>query len=374
MKKHHKLLLLPLLLCCASLSAAPLSEKVADSFILHYPSARAIHWGTDMNSFCWQAGYNMLAMEHLWKWTGNDKYFNYIKAFAEDRVKDNGDVPDFSPGALDNFLPGFCLLLMYEKTGEQKYLKAADHVRDGFRDYPRAQNGMFLHFRSSKEVWVDGVFMGQMFLTRYAAVSGHKEDFDEVAKQIRGIFSLCGREDGLLYHAWGPRNGHTSEVWSEGLGWVAMLLAEVFDYLPKDHEAYNDIKGYAIKMCEGLKSCQDPATGMWCQVVDKPLAPGNWNETSGTGMFIYLLKRCLDRGWLSADYKDVILKAYGGLRTKAIENSDGGYNLIDCSSIGIQKDYDAYIAMPKEISTFAAFSSFILGAGIVEHDKDFFRP
>ena len=39
------------------LFAAPLSEKVADSFIIRYPSARQIHWGSDRNSFTWQTGY-----------------------------------------------------------------------------------------------------------------------------------------------------------------------------------------------------------------------------------------------------------------------------------------------------------------------------
>ena len=373
MKKLRLLAVLSALSIGTGLFAAPLSEKVADSFIIRYPSARQIHWGSDRNSFTWQTGYVMFAMEHLWNMSGNEKYFDYIRTFAEDRVQKNGDVPDFSKGALDNFIPGYALLLMYEKTGDKKYLKAVEHIRDGFRDYPRAENGMFHHNRGTNEVWVDGVFMGQMFLSRYAAVTGHREDFEEVVRQIRGIFSLCGREDGLLYHAWGPRRGHTEEVWSEGLGWVAVLLADVFDYLPEDFEGYDEIKGYAVRMCEGLKGCQDPSTGMWCQVVDKPLAPGNWNETSGTGMFIYLMKRCLDRGWLPAEYKDVIIKAYGGIRTKARVNADGGYNLLDCSSIGVQRDYEAYISQPREISTFAAFASFILGTGIVEHDKDFFR-
>lgn len=36
----------------------------------------------------------------------------------------------------------------------------------------------------------------------------------------------------------------------------------------------------------GAKGCQDQKTGMWCQVVDKSTEPGNWNETSGTGMYI----------------------------------------------------------------------------------------
>jgi hypothetical protein len=42
-------------------------------------------------------------------------------------------------------------------------------------------------------------------------------------------------------------------------------------------------------------------------------------------------------------------------------NSKGLYDLYDCSSIGIQNSYSDYIRQPKEINTFAAISSFILG-------------
>jgi unsaturated rhamnogalacturonyl hydrolase len=32
-----------------------------------------------------------------------------------------------------------------------------------------------------------------------------------------------------------PTTGLSPEVWSEGLGWYAVLIADVFDYLPADH-------------------------------------------------------------------------------------------------------------------------------------------
>ena len=60
-------------------------------------------------------------------------------------------------------------------------------------------------------------------------------------------------------------------------------------------------------------------------------------------------------------------KAYDGILKKAIVNADGYINLTDCSSIGLQRDYEHYISQPHEISTFAAYASFILGTGIMEH-------
>jgi rhamnogalacturonyl hydrolase YesR len=116
-----------------------------------------------------------------------------------------------------------------------------------------------------------------------------------------------------------------------------------------------------------LKDVQDPKTGMWCQVVDKPQLPDNWNETSGTGMFLYLLKKSIDKGYIrSKEYSPVVKKAYEGIIKKTRTNEKGFIDLIDCSSIGIQNSYQEYVSQPKEVSTFAAFGSFMIGACIIE--------
>ena len=85
-------------------------------------------------------------------------------------------------------------------------------------------------------------------------------------------------------------------------------------------------------------------------------------------MFIYLLKKSVDNGYISkSEYEPIVLSAYKSLITKARMNEKGFVDLIDCSSIGIQKDYKAYIYQSKEISPFAAFGSFILGTSIIEN-------
>jgi len=121
------------------------------------------------------------------------------------------------------------------------------------------------------------------------------------------------------------------------------------------------------KICLGLKNAQDPKTGMWCQVVDKCDVPGNWDETSGTGMFIYLLQKSIDKGYISkSKYNSVVRKAYIGIIKKAVVNKEGLADLIECSSIGIQNSYADYITQKKDVNTFASFGSFIIGTSIVE--------
>ncbi len=358
------------------------SELTAQSFIQRTPDPDSISMIWDKNHFSWQAGYVMYAMEKIWKSTGDSIYFNYIRRYVDQQVSEEGEVPAFKPDALDHFLPGYAILFMYEQTRLEKYRIAAKTIRDGFDSYPRNSDGLFWHGTWAKnQSWIDGVYMGQIFLARYGTLIGDGAyAFDEVVRQMTLIEEHCGKENGLILHGWDESReaswadrttGLASEVWSEGLGWYAVLIADVFDYLPKEHPGYQKIVEIHQRLCAGLKNTQDPGTGMWCQVVDKCGEAGNWNETSGTGMFIYLLKKSIDKGYISAEeYMPVVRKAYNGMVKKAVYNKDGFIDLLDCSSIGILDNYDAYINSPKEISPYSAFGSFIISTNIIENQAE----
>jgi rhamnogalacturonyl hydrolase YesR len=358
------------------------SDRVARDFIRRYPDPDTIHWIGQTNHFSWQAGYMMFAMEKMWYATGDSVYFKYIRRYVDQQVDEIGNVPDFIPDALDNFLPGYAILFLYEQTGMEKYKIAAGHIREGFNAYPRAGNGMFWHSSqawSREQVWVDGVFMGQIFLARYGKSIGDSAyAFDEVVFQMTEIARLCQKDNGLLLHGWNESKtaswadkstGLAPEVWSEGLGWYAVLIADVFDFLPENHPGRDPLMNILQDLSAGLKKTQDHETGMWCQVVDKCGDPGNWNETSGTGMFMYLLQKSINKGYIPGrEYQQVVDKAYRGIIHKVLQNEEGFLDLIDCSSIGIQDSYAAYISQPREVSPFAAFGSFIIGTSIVEYE------
>jgi len=370
-------LLLPAVIYCGDSNARQKNFKwsitTADSFIKKFPDPDSIHWVGQSNHFSWQAGYVMFAMEKMWRSTGDIKYFNYIKRYADQQVDENGNIPGFSPTALDNFLPGYAIIFMYEQTHLPKYKIAAGKIRNGFINFPRNSDGGFWHGDWAKnQMWVDGVFMGQMFLARYGKSIGDSAyAFNEVTGQMKLIIKHCLKPNGLLLHGWDEskhanwadkNTGLASEVWSEGLGWFAVLIADVFDYLPKDNPCYNYLLSILRNLCEGLKNVQDVKTGMWCQVVDKPGLPDNWNETSGTGMYIYLIRKSIEKDYISRkEFEPVVKKAYDGIIKKAEINSKGFVDIEDCSSIGIMDDYKMYVSQPKEVNTFAGVTSFILG-------------
>ncbi len=87
-------------------------------------------------------------------------------------------------------------------------------------------------------------------------------------------------------------------------------------------------------------------------------------------MYIYLLKKSIEKGYISAaKYTSIVNKAYIGIIKKAKTNNNGFIDLLDCSSIGVQNNYQAYINQPKEISPYAAFGSFIIGTAAIELPK-----
>lgn len=387
MKKHVLISLLAIL--AGSMASCQLSEKsyqpseeVARNFILRVPDPDSIHWVGETNHFSWQAGYIMFAMEKMWHYTGDSIYYNYIRRYVDQQVGEDGSIPDFQPTAMDNFLPGYAILFMYESTGLEKYKIAATTIRRGLETYPRTSNGLFWHSTgrwAAGQVWVDGVFMGEIFMARYGKLID-SEAFTEVTRQMTRMAALCQKENGLLLHGWNEDKtarwankdtGLAAEVWSEGAGWYAVLLADVFDFLPPTDPAIPQLQTILHRLCAGIKTTQDPHTGLWYQVVDKGNEAGNWHETSGSAMFIYLLQKALNKGYISKEeYEPVIARGYRGLLTKKRINDQGFIELIDCSSIGIQTDYKAYISQPREINPFAATASYIIGIGIGDFDSN----
>ena len=101
---------------------------------------------------------------------------------------------------------------------------------------------------------------------------------------------------------------------------------------------------------QGLKDNQDVNSGLWYQIVDKGNRFDNWQETSGSGMFIYSMQRAIELGIIQEkEYANCIKRGYIGLLSKVrINKDDGLIDLCDANNgLGIQKDYDAYVTSKK---------------------------
>jgi len=192
------------------------------------------------------------------------------------------------------------------------------------------------------------------------------------------LASHCRKGDtGLFLHAYDearnaawadPVTGLSPEVWSEGLGWYALVLVETLKVLPLDHPNRAQVMKILQDLVEGLRKTQDANTGLWYQVVDKGNRPDNWHDTSGSAMFLYTIQRAIDLGYVGAEeYESVVKRGYQGIISKAVINADGLVDIYDaCDGVCVQRSYADYINYPKGINAKEAVGSFLWAAVAIE--------
>ena len=296
----------------------------------------------------------------------------------------NGKKASVSLTNLDNMLPGNLVVAMYETTKDERYKLAAQKIRRAFDTYPRNSDGGFWHNRDYKgQMWIDGIFMGQMFLIRYGKSIGDSDYcYNEAAKQIT-VYAKRARKgnSGLFLHGFSespkttdwadPKTGLSPEVWSEGLGWYALILVETLAVLPKEHPQRAKVLDILRRLAVNLKRTQDPKTGRWFQVVNKGDQPDNWTDTSGGAIFVYCLQHGVDLGLLNKqDYAATIAKGYDGIVANAKVNDKGFVDIYGtCDGLGVQRDYAHYIHFRKTVNAREAVAGFLWATTIVEKPK-----
>jgi rhamnogalacturonyl hydrolase YesR len=360
------------------------SIALADSILSRFPDPDDIPY----RRWCYVQGYVLCGLEKLYQFTADPRYWDYIVRFVDQHVTADGDVRDFKGHNLDDIMAGTTIVAVYERTGQRKYRLAADRIRAAFADYPRNADGGFWHSRTlPHEMWIDGVFMGQMFLTRYGAAIGDAEAcFTEATRQIVTLAERCRKGDsGLFLHgydearhaAWAdPVTGLSPEVWSEGLGWYALILVETLHRMPAAHPGRAEVMRILLELIEGLRKVQDPATGLWYQVVDKGHLADNWHDTSGSAMFVYAIQRAIDLGYVdAAQYGSVVQKGYEGIVSKAVVNADGLVDIYDaCDGVCVQRSYADYVNYPKRVNAKEAVGGVLWATTVVEKPGGRARP
>ena len=77
--------------------------------------------------------------------TKDSRYFDFAERFIDSFVLEDGSVRGFKREAhsLDDINEGRVLFELYEKTGREKYKKAADFLRQHLAEQPRTWEGSF---------------------------------------------------------------------------------------------------------------------------------------------------------------------------------------------------------------------------------------
>ncbi len=328
------------------------------------------------------AGLFTLSLLKLDQYVPNPAY----PAFAEEAIgsfiSPEGEVHGYkrSDFNIDNINPGKTVLALWQQTGEERYRKAAERLRDQLNDHPRTSDGGFWHKkRYPTQMWLDGLYMGTPFYAQYAKLFDQPTDFDDVARQFELIDEhTYDSKTGLFYHGWDesknpewadPVTGRSANFWGRGVGWLSMACVDVLDFLPADHPGRPQVIAVLKKIADAAVKYQDPETGLWWQVLDQGGREGNYLEATVSSMFVYSLAKGVNRGYLSRDYVPTIVKGYRGIVDDLIEtDADGQVTLTQCCSVaglgyGRDGSYAYYLREPVVENDLKGVGPFIL-AGI----------
>ena len=362
-----------------------LSVKMANSEMQRYPELwRSDH--TQEPRWGYHQGLIGKVMLDMWKYTGEEEYFQYVKNYADTIITDEGAIKTYEEEKynIDLINAGKILFPLYEETGDEKYKAAIETLRDQMRRHPRTTEGGFWHKkRYTHQMWLDGMYMGAPFLAQYAKEFNEPELFDDAVKQIELIAKhTYDPEKGLYYHGWDEskeqvwadeETGTSPNFWGRSLGWFGMALVDLMDHLPENHEGREVVLENIQRLAAGVEKYQDEETGVWYQVVDQGDREGNYLESSASSMLVYFLYKAVREGYLDKSYLEVANDGYEGLVDTFIEKeADSTLSITQCCVVaGLSADRDGsfeyYIDEPIRENDPKAIAPFIWAS--MEHEK-----
>ena len=145
-------------------------------YLLDNSSAEKPMWNKELvlsgkqNKWNYIDGCMITALLSLYEMTGNERYFTFAKDFIDYFVQPDGTIRtyDVTEYNLDNINTASNLFFLYDKTGDEKYKLALDHVRTQLDTMPRTKEGSFWHKDIyPNQVWLDGLYMAEPFYMRY---------------------------------------------------------------------------------------------------------------------------------------------------------------------------------------------------------------
>ena len=189
----------------------------------------------------------------------------------------------------------------------------------------------------------------------------------------------------MYYHAWdesrveawaNKETGLSANFWSRSIGWFAIALVDVLDYLPADTQGRDEILSIVSKLAPAILKYQDKNSGVWYQVTDQGTRQGNYLESSATAMFVYFLSKAMNKEYIDKSYLPQTQKAFDGMIKQFIRHeADGSYTITQgCAVAGLGGDkvyrdgsFEYYISEPIIDNDPKAVGAFILAA--IEYEK-----
>lgn len=286
-------------------------------------------------------GCMMTSLYTIYLQTGKKKYIDFIDKFVDFYVFDDGSIRgyDLETYNVDNLNEGRVLFDLYRETGKEKYKKAIDLLYSQVKRQPRTETGNFWHKKIyPNQVWLDGLYMAQVFYTRYETEFNGGKNYADIVNQFQSVYdNMYDKQKRLYYHGWDCSKkafwsdkvtGLSKSFWLRSVGWYTVGLVDALSYFSDGEKQLKDKLICIFKeTIEGLERYIESEKKMFYQVVDQTGREGNYLETSGSAMIAYAMMKGARLGFVDKRFARVGEEVFNGICREYLTETDGKLNL-----------------------------------------------
>jgi unsaturated rhamnogalacturonyl hydrolase len=322
------------------------------------------------NGFHYHQGVFLSGMERTYLLCGEKKYRDYIKAWVDYYIDEDGEIKHCDVREFDDMQPAILLFNLYKDTGDERYKKVLDKFAPIVEMWPTNARGGFWHkYHRQNQMWLDTLYMIGPYSVMYASAFDRPYLYETIYQNMDLMRrNMTDPKTGLLRHAWDDskvidwcdkETGLSPEFWGRAIGWYAVALTDILDYIPENHPRRQEFISAERDIVNALIRYQDEKTGLWYQVVNKGSEPGNWLETSCSCLYTYAISKSVKRGILDSSYAKFAHRGYRGvIDTLTFQGEDLIVSNI-CIGTGVG-DYDFYINRPTVQNDLHGMGAFLL--------------
>ena len=214
-------------------------------------------------------------------------------------------------------------------------------------------------------LWADDLYMSIPFIARMGKLTGNDSYFDFVIRQVENFNKyIYDSTTGLYFHAfYNDENTNGVARWGRCNGWVAVAQTELLNNLPANHPKRAELIKLLQRQITGFSRYQD-TSGMWHQLLDKP---DSYLESSITAMYVYVVARAVNQGWISPRFISVAQNGWNALASKV--TADGQLPDI-CIGTSIEEDIRYYYTRPTALNDTHGLGAFLLAGSEMIRAKD----
>lgn len=286
-------------------------------------------------------GCMMTSLLDLYRQTKDEKYLNFVIKYIDSFVMEDGHIRtyDYTKYSTDDMCESRVLFDLYKLTKNEKYKKAIENTYIQIEGQPRTKEGNFWHKKIyPNQVWLDGLFMAQVFYMRYETEFNNMKNYNDIVNQFKNVRKhMYDEKKHLYYHGYDAehemfwadkKTGLSKNFWLRACGWYTVALVDICGYIDEQmYDEYRFFTGLLKETIDGLLEYQDNDSKMFWQVIDQPGREGNYLETSGSAMISYAILKAVRLGILPNRYQQIGLDIFNGICKRYLTEKDGDLNV-----------------------------------------------